>query len=221
MPHTPPTPADVKEAHDLVSAAERAADRMLEAGKHMEWPDHADALAAWLSRGTPPGGALAALIDGDMWRFANAADSFTWKAARGIMRALYSNAPRQAIGKPGTHTIAGACEDWRDAIEQARATLRAAAEAQPAADVPAGHCRLCGRPCDDEGDTYGESFTAPGRGLEHEGCASYCDDPSSPWFRSGLDPTPEQRRLIAEAMAIYEERAREIRADIRNGGAGW
>lgn len=219
MPRTNPTPADVKQAHDLVSAGERAADRIVEAGR--AWPDHAEALAAWLSRGTYPGGALAALIDGDAWKLLQAGDLDTWRHARDIMRALYSQAPRQAIGAPGVATIAGACEDWRDTIENARATLRAAAEAQAAADVPAGHCRLCGRPCDDAGDTWGESFTAPGRGLEHEGCASYCDSPDSPWFRAGLDPTPEQRRLIGEAMAIYEERAAEIRADIRNGGAGW
>lgn len=116
-----PSPADVREAHDLITAGERAANRIREAGR--EWPDHAEALALWLSRGTYPGAAMAALIDGDAWRLLQVGEDDTWQQAPRIMRALYDQAlwhvARAGSGRP--------CEDWSDALQDARETLKAAA----------------------------------------------------------------------------------------------
>lgn len=112
-----------RQAYALITQAIKAADRITEDGEAEGWIDHAAALADWLTDGTHPGGALQALIDGDMWRFAHVSSVDTWRHARSIMQALYSHAPRHAIGRPGTYTIDGAMADWRHIIEEARELL--------------------------------------------------------------------------------------------------
>lgn len=107
-------------ARRLIARAESAAGKLRKLGTEEDWEPFAEALELYLTEGTYPGGALALLLEGNLFRLVRSADNHLRRSAIYIATALQQYAPRESYGLEAGDDL----EDWIEHIQQARQLVR-------------------------------------------------------------------------------------------------
>lgn len=82
----------------VYTAACRAAEKILTTAAGTPWLRHAEAIAQYLRDGVPPGGAVTAILEGNLYSAVGRADSITSAHLAALARAVIWCAPSGVYG---------------------------------------------------------------------------------------------------------------------------